>query len=211
MKDVANIRRKQELKELVSILAAWSSKYVDLSTIRSSLAIETATIKNYIAALKTLFIVDSLDPWLKTDYERISKKPIYFLADTGLMTSLLGWKFDQVRMHSDRCGKLIETFVYTQLISEIEASDINYKIFHYRDREKREIDFIIENEDNDIIAIEVKSSASVGLDSFKHLKWFKQNNKNHSKFIGIVLYSGEHILPFGENLWAVPISSLWAH
>lgn len=209
--DIANIRRKPELLELFSVLASWSSKYVDLSTIKSSLAIDTTTIKNYISALENLFMIDSLSPWIKTDYERISKKPIYFLTDSGLMASLLRWKFDQVRIDGDRCGKLIETFIYTQLMSEIEASDIKYNIFHYRDREKREIDFIIENDDNDIIAIEVKSSASVGLNCFKHLKWFKQNYKSHKNFIGLVLYSGEHILSFGESLWAIPISSIWAH
>lgn len=209
--DVANIRRRPELLELFSVLASWSSKYVDLSTIKSSLAIDAATIKNYISALENLFMVDSLSPWIKTDYERISKKPIYFLTDTGLMASLLRWKFDDVRVDGDRCGKLIETFIYTQLMSEIEASDIKYNIFHYRDREKREVDFIIESDDNTIIGIEVKSSASVGLNSFKHLKWFEQNNKSHTNFIGLVLYSGEHILSFGENLWAVPISSIWAH
>ncbi|MEJ5253467.1 MAG: hypothetical protein HPY54_16485 [Chthonomonadetes bacterium] len=26
---------------------------------------------------------------------------------------------------------------------------------------------------------------------------------------GIVLYWGEHMLPFGEGLWAQPISALW--
>jgi hypothetical protein len=27
---------------------------------------------------------------------------------------------------------------------------------------------------------------------------------------GIVLYDGEHVLPFGERLLAIPLSSLWA-
>jgi uncharacterized protein len=27
---------------------------------------------------------------------------------------------------------------------------------------------------------------------------------------GVVLYAGERTVPFGANLWAVPISELWA-
>jgi predicted AAA+ superfamily ATPase len=34
-------------------------------------------------------------------------------------------------------------------------------------------------------------------------------DKNSKPYIGIVLYSGEHTLSFGEGMLAVPIASLW--
>jgi len=31
-----------------------------------------------------------------------------------------------------------------------------------------------------------------------------------NEFVGVVLYTGEHVLPFGDRLWAVPLCVLWA-
>jgi len=41
------------------------------------------------------------------------------------------------------------------------------------------------------------------------LEWFK-NNLAKKQFKGIVLYSGEHIIPFGKDMLAVPTAALWA-
>ena len=46
-------------------------------------------------------------------------------------------------------------------------------------------------------------------DYFKHLKWFKEHLAKEKKFIGIVLYTGEHVIEFYENMFAVPMNNLW--
>jgi uncharacterized protein len=125
------------------------------------------------------------------------------------MTSILRWQFDKVRLNGDMSGKLLETFVFTQLSALIEAQEDNYQLYHYRDREQREIDFIVENDNGDILGIEVKAGSAVNKDHFKHLRWFREHLSKDRQFIGIVLYTGEHIVPFGENLWAVPINLMW--
>lgn len=82
-------------------------------------------------------------------------------------------------------------------------------MYHYRDSIKREIDFVLESEQNHIIGIEVKSGSAITPSQFKHLEWFAQNIAKNKTFTGIVLYSGQHIIPFGKNYWAVPINALW--
>ena len=137
------------------------------------------------------------------------KQDKFFITDTGLMSSFLGWRLDKVRLDSDLNGKLLETFVFTQLASLLEAQDTDHRLYHYRDREKRKIDFIIENAEGMLLGIEVKASATVTQAHFKHLNWFREHLKGQAPFIGIILYTGEHITPFGDNLWALPISTLW--
>lgn len=73
-----------------------------------------------------------------------------------------------------------------------------------------EIDFVVENEDGDVLGIEVKAGSVVKMSSFKHLIWFRDNAMKENNFIGVVLYTGEHTLSFGDGLWAVPINALWA-
>ena len=207
--DIANIKRQDSLKELVSIIASYSSKFIDKSKITSSMGIANQTLDSYLAVLENTYLVDKLSPWLKTDYERVNKQSKYFMTDTGLMASLLNWKQEDLLLDTDKSGKIFETFVYNQIITQIELNSNEYELYHYRDREKREIDFIIQDTNDNIYGIEVKSGSSVTKEQFKHIKWFKENLAKNKNFIGIVLYTGEQVVSFGENMLAVPINNLW--
>lgn len=209
LEDIAHIQRQDAMRQLIEVLAAWSGKFMDVSAIGASLSIRRPTLESYINALEALYIVERVGPWTKTDYDRAGKQPKLFMTDCGLMASVLRWKKEQVALDSDRAGKLIETFVFNEISAQIDASDAEYKLFHYRDREKREIDFLVEREDGALLGIEVKAGSAINKSHFKHLQWFKENICRKTSFIGIVLYSGEHIGVFGENLWAVPFSVLW--
>ena len=95
-------------------------------------------------------------------------------------------------------------------IAQVETGNGRYELFHYRDREKREIDFLIEREDGHLLGIEIKAGSAVHKNDFKHLLWFKHKIAKNNEFIGIILYTGEHPVSFGPNLWAVPMGHLWS-
>jgi hypothetical protein len=209
LKDVAKIHRQDAMADLIKILAAWSSKFMDISSISAGLSIHRPTVGAYINALEALYIAERVRPWTKVDYDRVGRQSKLFMTDPGLMASLLSWNMDQVRLDSDRLGKLMETFVFTELMAQIDASEGEYELYHYRDREKREIDFLIEREDQSLLGIEVKSSSSIHKRDFKHLQWFQENLAKTRSFIGIVLYTGNIPLSFGRNLWAIPMGMLW--
>jgi predicted AAA+ superfamily ATPase len=122
LKEIARIHRKNAMRELVNILASWSGKFMDLSAIGSGLSIQRATIETYINALETLFLIERVYPWTKTDYARVGRQSKLFMADSGLMTSLLRWKIDQVRLDSDRSDKLVETLIYNELRARAKIS-----------------------------------------------------------------------------------------
>ncbi len=210
LKDIARIHRKNAMIELVNVLAAWSSKFMDISAIGAGLSIQRKTIESYINALESLYLVERISPWTKTDYARAGKQSKLFMADSGLMASLLKWNIDQVRLDSDRAGKLIETFAFNEIMAQIDAGDGLYELFHYRDREKREIDFIVEREDNALLGIEIKAGSAVDKNDFRHMKWFKNNIAKDRLFVGVILYTGNTTVSFGDDLWAAPFDLLWA-
>jgi len=209
LKDIANIRRKDALEEMLTILAAWSAKFMDMSAIGSSLSLAKATIDSYVNWLLSLYIFDKVPPWLKTDYERVGRKPKFYAADTGLMTSILNWRIDEVMLDIDRSGKLMETFVFQELAAQIDLES-KYSLYQYRDREKHEIDFVVERDDGILLGIEVKAGHNVSFADFAPQKWFRNNIiKKKKPYIGIVLYSGDRSIKYSDNLLAVPIAALW--
>ena len=108
-------------------------------------------------------------------------------------------------LYFTRNGKLVESWVYHELASLLDLSP-GYELTQYRDSDKREVDFLVERDDGAVLGIEVKSGKADSSD-FKHLKWFGANMAK-GPFTGIVLYSGAEVLPFGDNLFAVPLSAL---
>lgn len=209
LRDITRIHRQDAMRQLMDILAAWSSKFMNIAGIGASLSIQKPTLLSYINAIEALYLIERVKPWAKTDYDRVGKHHKLFMADSGLMASLLGWNEEQIRFDSDRSGKLIETFAFNELAALVDASDGKYELFHYRDREKREIDFIIEREDGALLGIEIKAGSAVRGADFKHQRWFKQNLAGERPYTGIALYSGEHQVSFGDGMLALPFGSLW--
>ena len=209
LKDISRIHRLDQMQELVRVLAAWSSKFMNTSQIGSTLSLKSQALNSYIKALEALYLVERVKPWTRTDYDRVGKQDKLFMTDSGLMASLLGWNENQVQFDTDRSGKLIETFAFNELAAQIDAADGLYELFHYRDRQKREIDFLIEREDGAMIGIEIKSGSNISGSDFKHMKWFNENLSGGQSFKSIILYSGEHIASFGENMVAIPFGCLW--
>jgi len=214
LKDIANIRRQDTLLSLFDILASWSAKFMELSQISASLSISKDTLDSYINTLISMYMFEKVSPWLKTDYERIGKRPKIYATDSGIMASLLGWNPKDVFMDNDRSGKLIETFVFTELAAQIDLES-KYKLSQYRDRQDREIDFLVERspeggDDGSLLGVEVKAGHNVSRSDFRPQEWFIENIiKNKKPYTGIILYSGDRTIQFTENLLAVPTAALW--
>jgi predicted AAA+ superfamily ATPase len=203
---VANIKRQDVLKKLFAALCEFSAKYMDKASIGSGFAVARQTLDEYINILENVYLLDRVSPWLNTGYDRVGKQDKLFITDTGLMSAVLNWKLADVEFSSDRSGKLMETFVYNQLAAQVDLAE-DASLYHYRDNRQHEVDFIIETK-KEIFGLEVKSGSGLSAADFKHLKWFRDNLAK-KPFYGLVLYTGEHVLSFGQNLRAVPLNNLW--
>ena len=209
LREITNIKRHEVMADLLYVLAAWSSKLMDIAGICGKLAVSRPTLESYINVLVSLHLFERLGAWVRTDYEKVGRKGKLFATDTGLMASILNWRTEDVMLDSDKSGKIIETFVFNELAAQLDLREGN-RFYHYRDRENREIDFLIENERGTLLGIEVKAGSAVSKDDFKHMVWFKHNIVTDREFIGVVLYTGENVLSFGPNMYAVPIAALWS-
>lgn len=206
VRDVTEIRKLDTLKEIALWLLAHSSKFWTMEELCTKASVSKATAESYLTALCALYVFDKVPAWAKTDYDRVGKRAKFFAADTGLMANLLNWDEDGVYLDADLSGKLVESWVYHELSALADAED-GYSISQYRDKNKREIDFIVERADGAMLGIEVKSGSAFSPSDFKHLKWFAANLAKNP-FTGIVLYAGEHVLRFGEGFYAVPLAAL---
>lgn len=105
-------------------------------------------------------------------------------------------------------GNLLEGFVYSELYKHVEQHDDRISIFHYRDLDQNEVDFIIER-DNKIVAIEVKAIVTMNSEDLRAIKRLKESIGS-TFACGIVLNTSDLIQRMGENIFAMPVSQLWS-
>ncbi len=211
LREVANIRRKAALALLIGRVAAWSSKGLDMGKLERGLEVSRPTLETYINALETLYLVDRVEAWFDSDYARGRRPAKLFMSDSGLMAGELGWTLPRVRASADASGKLLETFVHSQLAPLADMGPLRHELTHYRDTsgKGREVDFLVADSDGNVLGIEVKSARRVSADDARHLCWFGANRAKGRRFIGLVLHTGGKVRQLAENAWAVPISYLW--
>ena len=129
--------------------------------------------------------------------------------DPGILLHLI--KADEHALMSEPqiLGKTFENFIVTEFMKQSTWSKSRIELYHYRTQTGIEVDIVGENSSGKVIGIEIKSSGTVTSNDFKGLKHFQeQTDKNFS--CGIVLYTGTKAVPFGKNLWAIPVSSMWS-
>ena len=207
IRDITEIRKVKILNDIAEWIFAHTAQFFSINELAVKASVSKETVMNYIEAIKAMYLFDELPAWNKSDYDKLGKRSKYIATDSSMVANILGWNEENVYLDEQKNGKLVETWVYNQLSSIVDLGH-EYAISHYRDNKKREIDFIVERQDGAILGIEVKSGA-VNNSDFNHLKWFGAN-LSQSNFVGVVLYSGDHTLQFGEGLYAVPLSALGA-
>lgn len=206
VRDVTEIRKLSSLRKVANWLLAYTAKFFEQNDLCAQAQLSKETAANYISALTALYLFDEVEPWSKSDYSRIGKRSKYFAADPSLVTNLLGWKEDDVYLDEDKSGKIVETWVHHELAALADLTG-GCTVTQYRDSDKREIDFLVENEAGDLLGVEVKSGSNIGDSDFKHLRWFKEHLAK-GKFTGIVLHSGKETARFGTGMYAVPLGAL---
>jgi predicted AAA+ superfamily ATPase len=106
-------------------------------------------------------------------------------------------------------GALLETFILSEVLKLASWTGRRFTLSHYRDKEQNEVDIVIEDEDRRTVGVEVKAGATVTAADFSGLR--KLSEASGKRFaLGLVLYDGDAVVPFGPGLFAAPISSLWS-
>ena len=199
-----------KLEQLLELLAARTSGVVNYSALGRELALDEKTVKAHAELLAQLFLVYRLRPFSTNLGARQIKSSKLLLSDTGVAAALVG--VDTARYSAPDqgaiAGMLFETFVAMELVKQATWSETQVQLFFYRDADQREVDLVIESAAGDVVGIEAKSAASVGTADTRGLRYLR--DKLGSRFkAGVVVYAGAHTLPFGERIWAMPVSGLW--
>lgn len=208
VRDIAQIDHARLMPRLLRVLAQHSGQLANYSNLGAPLGMNHVTTRKYADIIEKLFLIRTLEPWYTNELKRLVKTPKLHFLDSGLLAAMRN--LSPVRLQSDRTafGSLLETFVLGELLKLASWSAERYDFFHFRDRYDNEVDIVIENQDGQVVGIEVKASATVRGHDFAGLR--KLAEASGKRFaMGLVLYDHDTVVPFGQRMFAAPISMLW--
>lgn len=209
VRDIAQIEQLALMPKLLAVLAEHSGQLVNYSGIGAAIGLNHVTTQKYVRVFESLYLVHSLQPWYSNRLKRLTKSPKLHFLDAGLLAAMRDLSPDHVAANKTAFGPVLETFVFSELRKIAGWSDQRCVFSHYRDKDKNEVDIVLENRRGEIIGIEVKSSATVSSGDFSGMR--KLAAACGDKFVqGLVLYDHDQVVPFAENMFAAPLSCLWS-
>lgn len=132
IRDLTGIQHIDQLETLVNILADRSAHQLVYGNLSRDVRVSVDTVRRWIDVLRNLHLGFIVRPWFKNVSRSLRKEPKWFLRDWAPI--------------SDE-GDKAETFVACHLLKAVEGwSDMGFGEFglgYLRDKEKREVDFIV--------------------------------------------------------------------
>jgi predicted AAA+ superfamily ATPase len=107
-------------------------------------------------------------------------------------------------------GRVLDTFVASQLRTELSRCQSRPRIYHLRDQDGRhEVDLLVEYGGGNVLGIEVKATAAPKTEDARHLMWLR--DQLGDRFLGgLVLNTGPRPFPLSDRIVAAPIACLWS-
>ncbi|MFK8243157.1 MULTISPECIES: ATP-binding protein [unclassified Facklamia] len=171
-RDVRQLTAIQDLNifnQFISVLAARTSQEVNYASIAQEVGVDQKTIKSWIGILEASGMVYIINTFSNNQLKRVTKAPVLYFFDTGLVAYLGRWTTPQTLQNGAFAGAILENYCVSEILkSYSNQGKSHYPIYFYRDKDKKEIDLIIEDS-GVLYPIEIKHSASPNAKMAKHM------------------------------------------
>jgi predicted AAA+ superfamily ATPase len=145
LRDVAHVTDLGTMETLMQLLAELSAQQLVYSNLAREIQVSVDTVKRWIDLLARLHYGFLVRPWFTNIAKALRKEPKWFQRDWG------GLADD---------GARAETFVACHLLKAVEGwTDLgfgNFDLRYVRDKEKREVDFLVVRDRKPWFLVEVK-------------------------------------------------------
>lgn len=195
IKDMANIQEVGQMEVLAELLKEQIGQLVNRTSLAKKIRVSVPTISRWLETLERFYYCFSITPWHKNVSRSLIKEPKIYLWDWSIISDI---------------GKRFENYIATHLLKSIDLwNDLGvgkYGLYYLRNKDKREVDFLVTKNDKPWILVEVKNSANNSLS--KNLIFFKK--ELNAPYAFEVLNTEEYVKTscfVKEGIWMVPVKT----
>lgn len=202
IRDLTQIADEMLFLKFITACAARTSQMLNLSDISRDIGISVPTAKKWLSILVTSGIVILVQPFYSNRMKRLIKSPNLYFMDTGLCAYLTRWMNAENLEVGNMSGAFFETYVVSEIVKSYQNQGLQAPIFYYRDKDRNEIDLIIE-QNNTLYPIEIKKSGSPKKEAVRHFRVLEKSGMNIGT--GAVICLSSDLIPMDQNNWMVPV------
>jgi predicted AAA+ superfamily ATPase len=211
IKDMLHIQDESAFIKFVKALASLSGQILNYTTVAEICGKDVKTVKAWLSVMESGGLVYLLEPYYNNFNKRLIKTPKLYFLDTGLACWLLGWNTPEQLVNGAAWGHLFECFVFAEILkSYYNDGMVKPPLFYYRDKDKNEIDVLIENGDM-LYPIEIKTSSDPAKSMVSAFRCL-QGITNKKIGAGAVICLAKERLPLiadaagSGDVWIMPVN-----
>lgn len=148
IQELFRVERRASFFRFFELLVEQSGGMFEASSLASPVGVSRPTLSNYLQILQETYVFFVLKPFFKYKSKEIISAPKVYCFDTGFVAYQRGWS----EIRNDDRGPLWEHFVLNQLCAHGWQDQLRY----WRDKQKREVDFVLLRRGKPPCAIETK-------------------------------------------------------
>ena len=154
----AGIEKKAAFTKMLQLLAGSIGEMLNFSEIAAAVGVESPTIQSWALILEQNQIIKIVKPYVSNINKRLIKTPKIYFEDVALAARFQGWTQFEPLFVSPYFGHFVENLAYSEISRFYTNSGLEKKIFYLRNKEKVEIDFLVELPNRKFISMEVKAT-----------------------------------------------------
>lgn len=152
LRDLTRVQEVGKVQTLAQLLTASIGQGVTLSALADGVSASIDSVKRWLAVLENLYFCFALRPWFRNVARSLRKEPRYYLWDWSML---------------DDPGRRFENLVASALAKAVHLwTDHGFGLFdlHFlRDKDKREVDFLVVRDGEPWLLVEAKLSGRASL------------------------------------------------
>jgi len=205
VRDLARVGDEATFLRFVRACAARTAQLLNIADLARDADVAPNTAKQWLSILETSGIVHRLEPYHTNVTKRLVKAPKLYFLDTGLCAWLTEWTSPQTLAAGAAAGAILETWILGELLKSWCHRGRRASFYFYRDRDQREIDLLIVQDDT-IYPLEFKRSASPGRDALGPFRALAKLDRPVGP--GGVICLATQSLPLAEGIVTIPVGAL---
>jgi predicted AAA+ superfamily ATPase len=201
IKDLSQVGDELAFLRFLTAAAARTGQMLQYADLARDIGISQPTAKKWLSLLVTSGIATLVEPWYSNTLTRMIKSPKLYFLDTGLAAYLTRWTTAEALEAGASSGPFFETFVVSEIMKSWYNAGKSPPVFYYRDKDRNEIDLILEA-DGELHPVEIKKSANPGKDAIAAFRVLANTGKSIGS--GGVVCCATEFLPLDAKNSIIP-------
>jgi uncharacterized protein len=160
LRDLSKTNSVGGIRHLIEILRERVGQIINYDNISSELGVSAPTVKSWIVLLERLYLIFRVSPYSYNLSRSLKKDSKYYFYDCSAAPDNPGAALEN----------LAACALYKYCQWQRDCAGLDYQLMFYRDKDKREVDFVVTHQKKVESIIEVKSSDTKISESLHYLK-----------------------------------------